>query len=342
MPRQTKIDNSTYLIYEMDGGRPKAMADLRNTRNDFIKSKEKPYIVVCNTLEGEIHHSRPDEYIEELHSLLREYDPEKCILVMADAYLVKNYDRWCKNHKEKKVFGHVIFYPYALLQRTINYYNKNPIKRKHLPNKYKHFICMNAAAKPHRFRMVEKMFSEGWDKKGYITYLNRYGENTSHMANENFQGQTLTLDFDGKQIEQNENQEIMPREYKQAVFDIVNESIISDTSLFLTEKVWKPILYKNPFIILGSKGTCKHLEKYWGIKLHNDMINYSFDYVDYPHRFNRIVDDNLRRIMNTPIEELNEWLNLESTQEILSYNQHKLLNMEIQAMEYYVDKKIHG
>jgi hypothetical protein len=41
-------------------------------------------------------------------------------------------------------------------------------------------------------------------------------------------------------------------------------------------------------------------------------------------------------------EELNEWLNLESTQEILSYNQHKLLNMEIQSMEYYIDKKIHG
>ena len=293
-------------------------------------------------MEGEIHHARPDEYLEELHSLLREYDPKKCILVMADANLTKNYNRWCKNHKEQKVFGHTIFYPYALLRRTINYYNAHRIKRKHLPDKYKHFICMNAAAKPHRFRMVEKMFSEGWNEKGHITYLNRYGQGTSHMANENFQGQTLTLDFDGKQIEQDQNQEIMPREYKEAVFDIVNESIISDTSLFLTEKIWKPILYKNPFIVLGSKGTCRHLQKFWGIKLHNDMINYSFDYVDYPQRFNRIVDDNLRRIMSMPIDELNKWLNSDPTQEILSYNQTKLLNIETPGMIDYVDEKIHG
>lgn len=342
MPEQIKIDSNTYLVYDFDRGRGPGMADLRNTRKDFLNSKHKPHIVILNPIEGEIHFSRPDEFIEELHILLREYDSNKCILVMGDANLTQNYNRWCKSHKEKKVFKHTIYYPYKLLQRTIDHYNGNPNKRKFLKDKYKHFVCMNAASKPHRFHMLEKIFSNSWNEKGYITYLNRYGENTKHMANENFQGQTLTLDFNAKEIDKGHNQEIIPVQYKQAVFDIVNESIVSDTSLFLTEKTWKPILYKNPFVVLGSKGTCRHLKNFWGIKLYNDIINYSFDYVDYPHRFDRIINDNLRKIMAMPIEELNEWLNLNSTQEKLTYNQQQLLQTKIPSLHYYIDEKVNG
>lgn len=342
MPEQIKHNNNNYIVYDFDCGRGKGIADLKNTIGQYASQKDKPYIVISNAFEGEIHFKQPDTFLQQLHTLLREYPSNKIILVMCDANLKKNYQRWCKNHKEKEVIGHQIYFPYTLLHRTIDHYNKYRIKRKELKDKYKHYICMNGAAKPHRFRMVEKLFSNGWNEKGYITYLNRYGANTKHLANENFQGQELLLDFNAKTIDENNNQEIMPAQYKQAVFDIVNESIISDTSIFITEKVWKPILYKNPFIVLGSKGICKHLEKFFGIRLYQDMINYSFDYIDYPVRFNRIVNDNLRRIMNTSLTDLNKWLNSESVQYALSYNQTKLLNMQIPDQIDYIDKQIHG
>ena len=342
MPQQINHNNKTFVVYDFDCGRDRGFADLRNTINDYLIAKDRPYIVISNAFEGEIHHKQPDTFLEQLHSILREYDSKKVVLIMCDANLKKNYKRWCKNHKEKPVIGHCIYFPYTLLHRTIEHFNRHRIKRKELTEKYKHYICMNAAAKPHRFRMIEKLFSNDWHKKGYITYLNRYGANTKHMANENFQGQELLLDFNAKTIDEQSNQEILPKQYKEAVFDIVNESIVSDTSIFITEKVWKPILYKNPFIILGSKGTCKHLERFFGIRLYQDMINYSFDYVDYPHRFNRIVDDNLRRIMEMPIEKLNEWLNSKQVQYILSYNQTKLINTQIPNQIDYIDKQIHG
>ena len=63
MPEQIKIKNNTYLIYDFDRGRGPGMADLRNTRQDFLNSKEKPYVVISNPIEGEIHFSRPDEYL---------------------------------------------------------------------------------------------------------------------------------------------------------------------------------------------------------------------------------------------------------------------------------------
>lgn len=342
MPQQIDHNNSTYIVYDFDCGRDRGMADLRNTIVNYIQQKESPYIVISNAFEGEIHHKQPDTFLEQLHTILREYDSKKVILVMCDANLKQNYKRWCKNHKEKQVIGHCVYFPYTLLQRTINHYNKHRIRKKELKDKYKHFVCMNAAAKPHRFRMIEKLFSNSWNEKGYITYLNRYGPNTKHMANENFQGQELLLDFNSKSIDEESNQEILPVQYKQAVFDIVNESIVSDTSVFITEKIWKPILYRNPFIVLGSKGTCKHLEKFFGIKLYQDMINYSFDYVDYPQRFDRLVNDNLRRIMSTPIADLNKWLNSESVQYALSYNHTKLINTQTPNLIDYIDKQING
>jgi len=342
MPQQVNHNNKTYIVYDFDCGRERGAADLKNTINQYADQKDKPYIIISNAFEGEIHFKQPDTFLEQLHSILRNYDSKKVILVMCDANLEQNYKRWCKNHKEKPVIGHCVYFPYTLLQRTIDHYNKYRIRKKHLANKYRHYICMNGAAKPHRFRMVEKLFSNSWDAKGYITYLNRYGANTKHLANENFQGQELFLDFDAKTIDEQSNQEILPEQYRQAVFDIVNESIVSDTSVFVTEKTWKPILYKSPFMILGSKGTCKHLEKFFGIKMFPDMINYSFDYVDYPKRFDRLVNDNLRRIMEMPLEDVNKWLNSTKVQSILSYNQTKLINMQIPNQIDYIDKQIHG
>ena len=39
MPEQIKINNNTYLIYDFDRGRGPGMAELKNTRNDFIIKK---------------------------------------------------------------------------------------------------------------------------------------------------------------------------------------------------------------------------------------------------------------------------------------------------------------
>ena len=72
------------------------------------------------------------------------------------------------------------------------------------------------------------------------------------------------------------------------------------------------------------------------------MINYSFDYIDYPSRFDRIVNDNLRRIMSMPIEELNKWLNLNSTQDKLSFNQQKILETVCPSLYDFIDEKVNG
>ena len=72
------------------------------------------------------------------------------------------------------------------------------------------------------------------------------------------------------------------------------------------------------------------------------MINYSFDYVDYPQRFDRLINDNLRRIMDTPLDDINVWLNTANTQSILSHNQTKLINTKIPSLVDHINESIHG
>ena len=309
---------------------------LVSSKDLFLKEKGKPFgkrkltVVIDVSFEGESN-SQNDTFLAgwgnywtELNSLLSEYDSENIILVSNDANISKKYTEWLRLHNVKRVFGRCVYRPQTLLDRSIAHFENTPTQSKK-SFKSKHFICMNGAAKPHRFHMVETLYSNDWHHKGHITYLNRYGENTKHMANENFQGQTLKLDFDAKTIDEDDNQLILPPEYREACFDIVTESIVCDTSLHITEKVWKPILHEKPFIILGPKFAHNHLLDHFGIKPYPDLFNYEFDCLGYPEKLHSIKEENLDRLLNMNINELNDIVNSDSMKEQMAYNKAQLL-----------------
>lgn len=64
------------------------------------------------------------------------------------------------------------------------------------------------------------------------------------------------------------------------IFQIVNETLVEDfnnTSLFYSEKTFKPILRCQPFLIYGQRG-CNHRLKELGYKLYDDWFDLSFDW----------------------------------------------------------------
>jgi hypothetical protein len=75
--------------------------------------------------------------------------------------------------------------------------------------------------------------------------------------------------------------------HDQTLFQIVNETLVEDwghTSLFYSEKTYKPILHLQPFLIWGQRGCNRYLED-MGYKLYTDWFDYSFD--DEPNHFLR-------------------------------------------------------
>ena len=69
-------------------------------------------------------------------------------------------------------------------------------------------------------------------------------------------------------------QELIPLEYYQTNCDLVLESTIE--TLFITEKTWKPIVFKKPLLVWGGQGIHAKL-KDLGFKLYEELFNYNFD-----------------------------------------------------------------
>jgi len=80
--------------------------------------------------------------------------------------------------------------------------------------------------------------------------------------------------------------------HHQTIFQLVNETLVdnlNDTSLFYSEKTFRPISCFQPFIIFGQPGCNHYLEKI-GYKLYNDWFDLSFDYEEnYVERFLKIL-----------------------------------------------------
>jgi len=332
MPKQIITDHRTFLIYKVSSP-IQDFTDLRDTKDLFLKAKKgaEPIVIVDGSFEGDMDNISWKEDWVEINSILYDYWPShtSTVLLYGDANIEKNYATWCRITKQNKAFRRCIYNPNRLLERSLIHYEETKDdKLPRLSFKPKHFICMNAVSKPHRFDMVELLFANDWNDKGYISYLNR-DQFIVNSSTEYFQAQTLHLDFNAEEIKIGNNQLQLPPQYREVCFDIVNESTVSDTSLFITEKTWKPILNKTPFIPLGSKGMCKHLEEYFGIKPYTDLFDYSFDNLDYPERLYRLKEDNLKRLLNMDIHELNEIVNSDKMQKLLSYNQSQLLSFRL-------------
>ena len=348
------IQSDERYWFVLTGDFTECLIELEKTKHLFLEAMAKPVIVIDGSFEGGIFSHGLNlvqegnnvdtayESFSKIHSLLSEYSLTsehtdwRTILVYGDANLEKNYVHWCKVNKQERVFGKCVYRPHTLLQRSLDYYNLNPPKP-NLSFKPKHFICLNAVPRHHRFKMVELLYKKDWQLKGHISWLER-SQNNKRVKNFDSHGiwdqEILKLDFDKEEICDGQNQLLCPPQYREACFDIVNETSVSDTALFITDKTWKPILQKTPFIIHGSKNSHKHLEEYFGIKPYTELFDYKFDELNLDERFHSIKHDNLVRLINMDIHKLNEIVNSDKMQDLLEYNKEQLLKLFVDSARW--------
>lgn len=92
-----------------------------------------------------------------------------------------------------------------------------------------------------------------------------------------------------------------PTHYTRSFIDVVTETAIGNA--FITEKTVWPIVYMKPFVIHGARYINHTLIKY-GFKLYDDLIDYTFDTIEYPRERTIALADELQRLadlnMNLP------------------------------------------
>jgi len=121
-------------------------------------------------------------------------------------------------------------------------------------------------------------------------------------------------------------------------FTIVSEAQYEDKqgTIFLSEKVFKPIACQHPFMILGNRGSLKELKKL-GYKTFHNLIDETYDDMDSKDRFHAIAS-NINTLKSNPNKlQWFEWLKptLEYNAKVLQFNSlfkppqgfHKLLTL---------------
>ena len=89
--------------------------------------------------------------------------------------------------------------------------------------------------------------------------------------------------------------------------NVVTETWTSNKFLFLSEKMYKPIYLKQPFLVVGNPYTIKYLRDN-GFDVFDDIFDHSYDEELDENKRLRMVVDVIKKICNKPLVELSETL----------------------------------
>lgn len=111
--------------------------------------------------------------------------------------------------------------------------------------------------------------------------------------------------------------------YGQIFCDIVCETYFSGNTFFITEKTWRPMMFKRPFLVQSSKNYLKNLKKP-GFKTFDRWWDegYDEDPADFKYQ---ALKQNIDYIGQQPIEVIRRWN--EEMQEVLEHNYQRLFTL---------------
>ena len=99
-----------------------------------------------------------------------------------------------------------------------------------------------------------------------------------------------------------------------ALWHVVTETVYYDHSLHLTEKIFKPIVTKRPFILVGAPGNLAYLKRY-GFKTFDRWIDESYDNETDPTKRIDMITTQLEAL-----SEIDLLTQQKEMQEVLEYN----------------------
>jgi hypothetical protein len=197
-------------------------------------------------------------------------------------------------------------------------------------NEIKDFNCLQKRLRGHRVWFYIRMFEEQLLKHGLVS-MNPFNTNTVYFEDRilpkeraDVANSMLPLIVHGKNNNEFDDRYYIQRIQDQVCLDswvtVVSEASFSDfdQQLFLSEKVFKPIVCFHPFIILGNKGSLKELRD-MGYKTFDGFIDESYDNLSTFERYDAIVES-IKKII--AIEDKASWI--ESMRPILEHNYENL------------------
>lgn len=121
--------------------------------------------------------------------------------------------------------------------------------------------------------------------------------------------------------------------------NIVTESSFINNELFLSEKILKPILSYQPFIVMGPYGYLKRLKTY-GFKTFSDVWSEDYDNIKSPYERITVLMELIRDLNKLNINEINKIY--QKTKDICIYNRNLFYSLKLDTLNEILTKINNG
>jgi hypothetical protein len=201
------------------------------------------------------------------------------------------------------------------------------------------FLSMNRNVnKCHRYNLLLEYYNGDYESS-YFSFLDKLDADLAktfsiiNLDKINEINKILPIEIDTHTVE-NKMGFRVDNTYKKEIFldtciNIVTETSFIDNELFLSEKILKPILMYQPFIVLGPSKILSHLKSY-GFKTFGEFWDEGYDDVeDFKQRL-EIVLKLINKLNQKSIKELNELY--QKTKEICIYNRRLFETLQLNSI----------
>lgn len=199
------------------------------------------------------------------------------------------YDEWCKQHNKQEQINIVE----VCCWDTSNYFNyadaENHLTRRlhKMENIESNFIYLSRRVRPYRTLLTKELYDNDLINHNIISHdvaEERYW-NDPLFSEHDFDSfkKRLPIIADTKDFETNWANFLSDDIHFKAYFSVVGETWQDDyeeTSMFLSEKTFRPMYLGMPFLIWGQKGCNKFLFDDLGYKPYDAWFDYSFDDIE--------------------------------------------------------------
>lgn len=192
----------------------------------------------------------------------------------------------------------------------------------------KHFICLNRTIKTHRTALLFYLHHNQILDNGYVSfypevdglnYFKHGGSNFEPIYNypkDKFKEIDKILPLRVKEEEINPNKDNptyfdavkrIETAFRSSFMNVVTETWTGNDLLFLSEKIYKPIFLKQPFLVVGNPYTIKYLRDN-GFDVFDDIFDHSYDEELNENKRLEMVVGEIKKICDKPLEHLDELL----------------------------------
>ena len=290
------------------------LTTITNTTLDKIKFKNG-YILIDVSQESLIMQSH---FIDDLHNYLTDNDIpyNKVILQHGGSKGDTFYEKYCINHNivNRMTISNFEFFEFKISRDCAVMKINNDIDKINIETipelLTKDFLCLNNVHNWNRSNLLLLWYKNDLLKNSYYSFrkncpltgnlwssciekklIDDYKITTDDC---NILENLLPLVIDNTVTMEDKNSPLgadMRSFYQSSLISIVNETSYNNKDfingdIFNTEKIFKPILYKHPFILVGSYKALSHLKE-MGYKTFSDFFDEDYDDIEDP--VNRLI-----------------------------------------------------